>query len=70
MFASVAALFAVQAGVCEPLDTDTVANLAIADGVVADGHDNTDTLVSTDKRGLGLERPVTESGMKISVAAA
>jgi hypothetical protein len=56
-----------QAAAIDPLHTGVVANLDVLDKVAL-GNDDTGTLVATDERELGRERPVTVDGVEIGVA--
>jgi hypothetical protein len=56
-----------QTAAVDPLDTGVVANLDVNDLVALCNH-NTCTLVTTDERELGRERPVAVHGVQVSVA--
>lgn len=49
-----------QATVCEPLDTDTVSNLDVLVGSLAQGDDATSALVSSTKGEVGVCGPVSD----------
>ena len=51
----------------EPLDTSVVADHNIFDEL-SDSDNDTGALVATDKRELGVQRPVTLPGVEIGVA--
>lgn len=62
---------AAQARVVQPLDTNSLAELAdIIGNQIAARHDDASTFVTTNERQLGGNRPVTVDGVQIGVADA
>lgn len=63
------AKLAVPAGVSDPLNADTVANLDWGvGGVLANGNDFANTLMPSDKGCHGFDGPITHGSMEIGVA--
>ena len=71
MFQTLAALLALETGVREPLDADSVANLDRGvDGVRANGNNLTNTFVPTNEWELVGQGPVPLAGVQVRVAHA
>lgn len=66
---SLLALFAVKARIGDPLNAYTLAELDRAfGGVLADGNNLSNTLMSSDEWCHRLDGPITHSGVEISMA--
>ncbi len=71
MFQTLAALLALETGVREPLDADSVANLdRRVDGVRTNGNDLTNTFMPTNEWELVRQGPVPLAGVQVRVAHA
>jgi len=71
LFQTLAALLALETGVREPLDADSVANLdRRVDGVRTNGNDLTNTFMPTNEWELVRQGPVPLAGVQVRVAHA
>ena len=70
MFPSSSAALTVEAGICQPLDADSISHLAFGDSVVGNSDNDSNTFVTSNKRRLGLEGPISQGSMEIGVATA
>jgi hypothetical protein len=69
LLASIAALLAVQARVCKPLNAYAITNLhGTFDGVLANSNNLPYTFMPANKRHFGIKRPIIITGVQVRVA--